>query len=218
MRILLLSVCSCLLFSLNTRAAIAVIDNLGPGTQGFAASISGPVATDFFGGPFEDREVAFSFTSGVSLVAVSELIFVSNLAGSPSFNPIQATLSNGLSAPGGQNLITLGSVAPTSGSPATQMFTITPSSPVPLAPNTTYWIHLTIPTGDAIYTMNNSNAPVLASGWSLNNTWYYSPGDVWTEVSSGPQARVKLSVVPIPEPSLVWMGLLAPVIFRRRQV
>ncbi len=194
-----------------------VIDNLGVGTQGFAASLSGPVATDFFGDPYDNREVAFSFTSGPALVALSELAFVSNLAGSPSLNSIQATLSTGTVAPGGQDLIALGLTTPTSNTPATQLLTITPSSPVPLTPNTTYWIHFTVPAGDAVYTINNSNAPVIASGWSLDNTWYYAPGDVWTEVSSGPQARMRLSVIPVPEPTTTSLAVVALALIRRRR-
>ena len=170
------------------QAASVVIDNLSGGTQGFAASLSGPTASFGFFGTFEDRQVAFSFVSGPDPVELTRLRFAINV-GDVEIDPIQATLSTGPSVAGGINPITIGSAGPAAPTPVGQLMTIVPAAPIRLAVNTSYWIHFTVPTGSAIYTINNSNAPVIEPGWSLGNTWYYAPdfGGSWTEVTSGPR-------------------------------
>lgn len=200
------------------QAATIAIDNLGAGTQGFAASLSGPTASFGFFGTFEDRQVAFSFVSGPAPVELTQLRFSINI-GDVSIDPIQATLSTGGSVPGGINPITIGSAAPTAPTPVGQLMTIVPAAPIQLAANTSYWIHFTVPTGSAIYTINNSNAPVIEPGWSLGNTWYYAPdfGGSWTEVTSGPQARVELTVEAVPEPGSALLGLVAGGMALRRR-
>lgn len=200
------------------QAATIAIDNLGAGTQGFAASLSGPTASFGIFGTFEDRQVAFSFVSGPAPVELTQLRFSINI-GDVSIDPIQATLSTGGSVPGGINPITIGSAAPAAPTPVSQLMTIMPAAPIQLAANTSYWIHFTVPTGSAIYTINNSNAPVIEPGWSLGNTWYYAPdfGGSWTEVTSGPQARVELTVEAVPEPGSALLGLVAGGMALRRR-
>lgn len=199
-------------------AATVVIDNLGAGTQGFAASLSGPNASFGFFGTFEDRQMAFSFVSGPAPVELTRLRFSINI-GDVAVDPIQATLSTGGPVPGGINPITIGSAAPAAPTPVGQLLTIVPAAPIQLTANTSYWIHFTVPTGTAIYTINNSNAPVIEPGWSLGNTWYYAPdfGGSWTEVTSGPQARVELTVEAVPEPSSTVLGLVAGGLALRRR-
>lgn len=200
------------------QAASVVIDNLSGGTQGFAASLSGPTASFGIFGTFEDRQVAFSFVSGPAPVELTQLRFSINM-GDVAVDPIQATLSTGGPVPGGINPITIGSAAPAAPTPIGQLLTIVPAAPIRLAVNTSYWIHFTVPTGSAIYTINNSNAPVIEPGWSLGNTWYYAPdfGGSWTEVTSGPQARVELTVEAVPEPSSTLLGLVAGGMALRRR-
>lgn len=198
-------------------AATVVIDNLGAGTQGFAASLSGPSASFVFGN-FEDRQVAFSFVSGPAPVELTQLRFSINV-GDISTDSIQATLSTGGSVPGGINPITIGSAAPAAPTPVGQLLTIVPVAPIQLTANTSYWIHFTVPTGTAIYTINNSNAPVIEPGWTLGNTWFFEPdfGGSWTEVTSGPQVRIEMTVEAVPEPSSTLLGLVAGVVALRRR-
>lgn len=197
--------------------AALVINNLVPGTQGFAASLSGPTAGDFFA-PFENRQFAFSFTTGLDTVTVTDFTFSINM-GDAFLSPIQVTLSTGTVVPGGTGSMTLGSVAPLAPTPIGQLLTITPASTITLQPSTEYWAHLTVPTGSAIYAVNNSNAPILASGWALGNSWYYDPdfGGSWTEITSGPQARVSLNVQTVPEPTTAMLGCLGALLVCRRR-
>lgn len=192
-----------------------VIDNLAAGTQGFAASLSGPTAVGFFGFPFANREVAFSFTSGPDLVRLTQMDFVVNITSSAS--PIQLMLSTGSSVPGGNDPVLIGSVAPAGNSPTTQTLTVVPASAIFLQPGTLYWVHFTVPSGSGNYTFNNGNAPVVDPGWSLGNTWSRSSStSAWSELTSGPQARVRLTVVPEPSALLLGAcGLLA--VLRRRR-
>jgi hypothetical protein len=213
------AIAAALLLSSACQAATLAINNLSGGTQGFAASLSGPSASFGFFGTFEDRQVAFSFVSGPDNVHLTRLRFSINL-GDVAIDPIQATLSTGASVAGGINPITIGSVGPLAPTPVGQLMTLAPAVPIMLTANTNYWIHFTVPTGSAIYTINNGNAPVLESGWTLGNTCYYAPdfGGSWTEVTSGPQARVELTVEAVPEPSSPLLGLVAAgMVLRRRR-
>jgi hypothetical protein len=163
--------------------------------------------------------VAFSFVSGPDSVYLTQLRFSISI-GDVAIDPIQATLSTGGSVPGGINPITIGSAAPAAPTPIGQLLTIVPTAPIQLAANTSYWIHFTVPTGTAIYTINNNNAPVVDPGWTLGNTWYYEPdfGGNWSEVTSGPQARVELTVEAVPEASSLLLGLVATgLVLRRRR-
>lgn len=199
--------------------AALVINNITPSTQNFAASLSGPTAEIFFS-PFEDRQFAFSFTTGPDTVTVTDFTFSISL-GDVILSPIQITLSTGTVVPGGTGGITLGTVAPLSPTPVGQLLTVTPTSTVTLTPSTNYWIHLTVPSGGGIYSVNNSNNPILAPGWSLGNSWYYEPdfGGSWTEITSGPKARVNLNVESVPEPTTVVLGAVSGLLLctRRRR-
>ena len=131
-----------------------VINNLTGGSQGFAASVSGPTAEFFPGAPFENRQVAFSFTTGPDIVTLTSLSFAVNVNDAP-LTPIEITLSTGSVVPGGTGLLSLGTVAPLSPTPVGQLLSITPAATVTLNASTQYWLHFTVPTGGGIYTVNN---------------------------------------------------------------
>lgn len=203
-------------------AAVTVITNFAPGTQNFATSLSGP--TGSFGpfGSFPDRAVAFSFTTGPVPAVLDSMTFSVNL-GNASLSPIAAWISTGSPVTGGQSPAALGNAAPVSSSPVTQILTLAPAGGYALDASTTYWIHLTVPSGSAVYALNNGNAPVTSSGWTLGNTWSYEPGSggSWTELTSGPQARISMEVQLIPEPafgSLMGAVTALLLLYRRRAV
>lgn len=189
--------------------AVTVITNFANGTQSFGTSLSGP--TGGFGpfGAFPNRATAFSFTTGTTPSILDSMAFSINLSNGVQ-TPISALISTGSPVTGGQTATSLGSVTPTS-SPSSQVLTIIPGPGYPLDANTTYWVHLTVPSGGAVYSLNNGNAPVIAPAWSLGNTWMYYPngGGTWSELTSGPQARIVLDVTPIPEPGAAALALVA---------
>jgi hypothetical protein len=192
--------------------AAVVIDNLATGNQSFSMSLSGPTATGFLGGPFADREVAFSFTTGSYDTTLNKLEFYIAI-GKPILGPIQMTLSTGTSVPGGIDPVILGSITSTSTSPTIQLLEIAPTIPVDLTANTLYWVHVTVPTGGALYSFANTDTPMVESGWSLGNTWSRTPLSTWSELDSGPVARIRLTV---PEPSSALLGGLGLLLLLRR--
>lgn len=197
------------------RGAV-VIDNLATGTQSYSASISGPEAPGFFFGTFEDREVAFSFTTGSTAVYLTELTFVIAI-GNSFRDPIQLTMSTGASVPGGVGPVVLGSVTPAT-SPTSQTLTLNPTVPPLLSASTLYWIHVTVPAGKAIYSFANTNTPVIEPGWSLGTTWEQSPLSSWSELTSGPRARIRMTVDPIPEPgAALLLGSLGAIVLVKRR-
>lgn len=201
----------------SPASGAVVIDNMAAGTQGFAASLSGTLGGFFTTGDFPDRQVAFSFTTGTSAVNLTELAFSLNIATS-ELSTIQATISTGSSVPGGVGAVVIGDNAPTTSFPVTQSLAITPTVPIALTPSTTYWIHFTVISGEGVYTINNANTPTLAPGWSLGNTWMFDPFDGWNELTSGPQARVRMTVEAVPEVSAITMAGLASIgLLRRRR-
>lgn len=192
-----------------------VIDNFGTGTQGFAHSLSGPTAVGFFGFPFADREVAFSFTTGPEEVWMTKLEFAINVTSNAS--AIQLELSTGSAVPGGVDPVVIGSVAPASNIPTSQTLSISPLGGVHLEASTLYWIHLTVPSGSGNYSFSNNNVPVVEPGWSLGNTWSRTgTSGVWSELNSGPQARIRMTVVPEPGVALLGSAGLLLVLRRRR--
>lgn len=205
-------------FSLSaaSRAAV-VIDNLTPGTLSFSQSLSGPTATGFFGlQPFADREVAFSFTTGSQDMFLTQLEFGIAI-GKQILDPIQFTLSTGSSVPGGTNPIIIGSATPPTSTPTSQVLTLIPSLTVLLESNTQYWMHVTVPTGAAVYSFANTNNVSTAPGWSLGNSWSQSPGSPWSELDTGPQARIRMTAEPVPEPGACLLGGAAAILLLRRR-
>ena len=213
-RAFVLGIASCLAFHCDSDAAV-VIDNLANGSQSFSQSISGPTATGFLGGSFANREVAFSFTTGSYNTTLNQLDFVVAI-GNANLSPIQLELSTGSSVPGGVDPVILGIATPGSTSPTVQQLSVTPFVPTPLLANTLYWIHVTVPTGGAVYSFANTNTPTLESGWSLGNSWSRTPSSSWSELDSGPVARIRLT---IPEPASALLGGLGMILLlgRRRR-
>jgi MYXO-CTERM domain-containing protein len=197
-------------------AAVTAINNVGAGTQGFSAGLSGPTG-EIFGFPYENRQVAFSFTTGPVPVEVVSLRFVIS-QGDVLTDPIHLALSTGSPVAGPVSSVSLGDVAPAV-SPITQILTSAPPATVTLDAATTYWVHVTVPSGGAIYSFLNNNVPVFEPGWSMGNTFFYDPLDGWTELTSGPQARIQLNVQAVPEPgaALLGLGALAGCLARRRR-
>jgi hypothetical protein len=215
-RILPALVSACLLSAACPACATIVIDNLATGTQSSSLSVSGPTATGFFGNPFNDREVAFSFTTGGTASYLMEFTFAMAI-GSSQLSPIQISLSTGSSAPGGTNPVILGSVAPASVTPTSQVLTVLPTLPPLLDANTIYWAHVTVPSGGAIYSFANTDTPVFSSGWSLGTSWSRTPSSAWTELDSGPVARVRMTAEAVPEPTAASLGGIAALLLLGRR-
>ena len=200
----------------SVQAAV-VIDNLTLGAQSFAQTLSGPTATGFFGfGSLADREIAFSFTTGSQDVYLTELVFAVAV-GKPILDPIQFALSTGAVVPGGTSPLVIGSVAPVSETPTNQTLTLVPGPTVLLENNTTYWMHVTVPSGAAVYSFQNTTSQVIEPGWSLGNSWANFPGSTWTELTSGPQARIRMSVEAVPEPAAALIGGCGIILLLRRR-
>ncbi|OYV06070.1 MAG: hypothetical protein CFE26_08315, partial [Verrucomicrobiales bacterium VVV1] len=207
------------LIALSSQAhAAVVINNLPFGTQGFAESLSGPDGQDFFGDPFADHEIAFSFTTGNADATLTEIAFLVSIS-SNGTSPIQLELSTGNSAPGGTNPIIFGAATPSGPTPVSQILTVNPGSPAQLQANTQYWIRMTVPVGTDLYALQNTNTPTLAPGWSLGTTWRTEPGVPWEEINSNLFPRVRLTAVEaVPEPGTLLLssgGLL--LLFRRKR-
>lgn len=211
---------ACLLaFSSQARSAV-VINNLPIGTQGFAESLSGPDGQDFFGDPFANHEIAFSFTTGNADATLTEIAFLVSVSSSGT-SPIQLELSTGSSAPGGTNPVIFGAATPLGPTPISQLLTVSPGSPAQLLANTQYWIRFTVPVGTDLYAIQNTNTPTLAPGWSLGSTWRTEPGIPWEEINSNLFPRVRLTAVEaVPEPGtlLISSGCLLLLLRRRRSM
>lgn len=202
--------------SLHSTAAI-VIDNLSLGTQSFSQTLSGPTATGFFiNNPMPDREVAFTFTTAGIDVFLTELAFGIAI-GKPILEPIRLTLSKGSSVPGGVDPMIIGEVTPPSTSPSNQILTLLPSMQVMLEANTQYWMRVTVPTGAAVYSFVNTNNQNLAPGWTLGNSWSQNPQSPWSELTSGPQARIRMTVEAVPEPTAALLGSVGALLLLRRR-
>lgn len=216
-RALILGLASLLAFACESTATI-VINNLPFGTQGFAESLSGPDGQDFFGDPYADHEIAFSFTTGNADATLTEVAFLASIGGNGT-SPIQLEISTGSSVPGGSNPFVFGSATPTGSSPVTQLLTVTPGSPAQLLANTQYWMRFTVPVGNDVYSIQNTNTPTLAPGWSLGTTWRSEPGIPWEEINSTLSPRVRFTAVEaVPEPGTLLIstsGLL--LLFRRKR-
>jgi hypothetical protein len=193
--------------------AVVVIDNLAAGPNNFASTVSGPVGGGFFAPP-PNRETAFSFVTGSngSYLDLFELsVNISN-----NSVGLRATISTGSSVPGGTGSTLIGTVAPASSTPVTQILTFAPASTILLTASTRYWVHLTVASGSGSYAVNNTTSQVIVPGWSLENSHYLDPGG-WNEVNSGPQARMRLTVTPVPEPTAPLLGGLGLLVLLRRR-
>ncbi len=208
MKIKLCLFAACLILtaaSVRSTAAV-VIDNLSLGTQSFSQTLSGPTATGFFlPTPMPDREVAFSFTTAGTDVYLTEFAFGVSI-GKAILDPIRLTLSKGASVPGGIDPQVIGEVTPPATTPTSQILTLTPSLQVLLEANTQYWMHVTVPVGAAVYSFANTNNPVIEPGWILENSWSQNPQSPWSELTSGPQARIRMTVDAVPEPQAALLG------------
>ena len=194
--------------------AVVVIDNLTGGGNGFASTVSGPVGGGFFAPP-PGGESAFSFVTGATDSYLSALDVSVNVSNNSV--GLQATISTGSSVPGGVDPVLIGTVAPASSTPITQILAFTPGSTILLEASTRYWIHLTVASGSGSYALNNTQSQVIEPGWTLENTFYYSFG-LWSEIDSGPQARMRLTVTPVPEPgATVLAGIGMLLLLRRRR-
>lgn len=205
------------LFSVLSQAAqaVVVIDNLAAGTQGFAATVSGPTGGGFFAPP-PNGQAVFSFVTGTDRTYINSLSVSVNV--SNSSQPLVATLSSGPTIPSVAGPIEIGSVAGTVGGPITQTLTFVPGSQLILEAATRYWIHFAVNVGNGSYTLNNTNTPVVDPEWTLENSHYRSNSlSPWNEVTSGPQARVRLDVTVIPEPAAALLGGMGMLVLLRRR-
>lgn len=198
---------------ISQARAVVVIDNLTAGTNNFASNVSGPVGVGIFAPP-PNRESAFSFVTS-SYGSYLDLFELSVNVSNNSVG-LRATLSTGSSVPGGTGSTLIGTVAPASTTPVTQILTFAPASTILLTASTRYWIHLTVASGSGSYSINNTTSQIIEPGWSLENTHYLDPGG-WNEVTSGPQARMRLTVTPVPEPSASLLGGLGLLFLLRRR-
>lgn len=215
-RALILSLASLLAFACESTATV-VINNLPFGTQGFAESLSGPDGQDFFGDPFDNREIAFSFTTGGVDATLTEVAFLASVGGNGT-SPIQLELSTGGAAPGGTNPVIFGAATPTGSVPVTQLLTVTPGSPVQLLANTQYWMRFTVPVGTDVYSIQNTNTPTLTTGWSLGTTWRSEQGLPWEEINSALSPRVRLTAVEaVPEPGTLLISTSSLLLLFRRK-
>ncbi len=196
--------------------AAVVINNLTSGTQSFSESLSGPDGQDFFGDPYADHEIAFSFTTGSLDSQLVELAFVASIGGNGT-SPIQLELSTGGSVPGGTNPTIIGAATPSGPTPITQLLTLNPGSPTLLLANTQYWLHFTVPVGNDVYSIHNTNTPTLAPGWTLGTTWRTEPGVPWEEINSNLFPRFRMTVVEsVPEPGSLLLGVTGAFLLFKR--
>lgn len=196
----------------SNASAVVVIDNLATGTQSFASSVTGPVGGGFLAPP-AGRESAFSFVTGTTASYLDSLEMLVNVVNNTV--GIQVVLSTGSSVPGGTNPVVVGTTN-AAASPITQLVSVTPASTILLDASTRYWVHLTVPSGSGAYSFNNTNTPTIASGWTLENTHEYA-FSTWSEITGGPQARIRLSVTPVPEASPTLLGGIGIILLLRRR-
>lgn len=211
-RLSLVTALTAVWFAPHARAVV-VIDNLTAGANNFASTVSGPVGGGLFAPP-PNRETAFSFVTS-SYGSYLDLFELSVNISNNSVG-LQATISTGSSVPGGTGSTLIGTVAPASSSPVTQILTFAPASTILLTASTRYWIHLTVPSGSGSYAINNTTSQIIEPGWSLENSHYLDPGG-WNEITSGPQARMRLTVTPVPEPTAPLLGGVGLLFLLRRR-
>lgn len=192
--------------------AVLVIDNLDSGPNAFASSVTGPTAFIPFSSNLPNRRAAFTFTTPSYNSELAELraVFNVNVLGSP----IEAILSTGPTVPGGTNPISLASVTPAAIANG-QILDFTPTVAVALAANTQYWIDFVATSGGGIYTLANTDAPLVESGWTFGASYQYNTASGWSDLSPGMQARVSLDVIPEAHSFLLVVGSMS--LLLRRQ-
>jgi len=191
--------------------AVVVIDNIANGTQGFATGVSSPDRTGIFASP--NNQTALTVTTGPAGGTLTSIELVVAVVDNTS--PMIATMSTGASVPGGTNPVTIDTVSPAATSGTT---TITfNNAGVAMAPNTTYWFHFTVASGQGSYSVLNTNSQNEFLGWDLGNTWSLPTIGGWTEITSGVQARSRFNIAPVPEPAISLLGGLAALILLRRR-
>ena len=196
----------------NLQAAV-VIDNLNSTTNGFSTGLTGPVGNGILGAPRES-ETAFTFTTGPDADALVSLESVVSIVNSAT--PFVATLSTGPSVPGGTNSITIGSASPSGTFGSITTVTLTPTVPIPLAANTTYWVHYTVPTGNGWYGILHAESPTTQLDFTLGTSWSKTILSPWSDIT--PQARVRITTVnPVPEPAISLLGSIGTLLLLRRR-
>ena len=137
-------------------------------------------------------------------------------------SPLVATLSTGPSAPGGVDPVTLGSFSTASNATNQTATFAQPANTILLTANTTYWIHLTVPTGGGIFNLSFTDTPIYSDGFSLSDTWAFTPAsdpppNGWNQDGTSGVARIQLDVSPVPEPTAVLLGGLGMLLVLRRR-
>ncbi len=208
------------LLALGSPAAV-VIDSFSGSSNGNSAA-SGPTAGFFLPGTFTDREAAFDFYTGSTASWLNQLDLL--IAVGDHSTPLEASLTTGSTAPG-TNPVSIGSFTPSSPSPTLQTFSFQPNpNTILLAPNTRYWVHLTVSSGGGLYTLSYSDTQNNAPGWSLDETWGYTPPGSpsptgWNQDGTPGVAKARLDVTVVPEPgALLLCGLGMLVLLRRRRI
>lgn len=192
--------------------AVLVIDNLDAGPNGFASSVTGPTAFIPFSSNLPNRRAAFTFTTPTYPSELAELraVFNVNVLGSP----IEAILSTGPVVPGGTNPVSLASVTPASVGNG-QILDFTPTVAVALAPNTQYWVDFVATSGGGIYTLANTDAPMVEPGWTFGTSYQYTTAGGWSDLTPEMQARVSLDVIPESHSFLLVLGGISLLVRRK---
>lgn len=215
MQVLRLTLLSAILSSLYSEGATVFDSITGNTIGGNNAEITGPnssILVFTFLVPKPDEEVAVQFQTGAFPSTFDQLDFAINSFLPTSTDPIEVSLSSGPTAPGGVNPISLGSVTP-SGGGGTQVLTVAPSVPVPLAANTSYWLHFTTSGSDPIYTLGSIVGTNTSGSWSVTDVSILEPSvnPAWvTQPGLIPALRIE-ATESIPEPSTTLLGALGAI-------
>ena len=199
--------------------AVLVLDSFSGSSIG-NSSASGPTAGFFIPGSFADRETAFDFHTGSDAVWLNQLDIA--VAVGNHTTAVEASITTGNSAPG-SNPVSIGSFTPANPTPTIQTISFQPAAnTVLLAPNTRYWVHLTVSSGAGLYTLTYSDTQNNAPGWLLDETWAYTPPGAipptgWNQDATSGVAKVRLDATQVPEPSAALIGSVGLFFLIRRR-